>query len=71
MYAYNQSVGPQKQKEHAGEIHSTGTQELPAEARSLHARLYDDAEEAELGSAQGSSCSLDEQATIFRSTALF
>ena len=28
-------------------------QRLPAEARRLHARLHDDAEEAELGSAQG------------------
>jgi hypothetical protein len=35
---------------------SAGHAGLPAEAQRVHARLYDHAEEAELGSAQGRAC---------------
>src|SRR5579862_4690197 len=38
-----------------------GPAELPAEARRLHARLHDDAEEAELGLAQGGEGSPDQR----------
>src|ERR1700744_6000286 len=46
--AYSQAARRQAEAQQG-----SGPPELPSKARSLHARLYDDAEEAELGAAQG------------------
>src|SRR5580704_12400227 len=51
--ADGQSAHSQAARGAACEEKSAGFAAEPAKARRLHARLYDDAEEAELGAAQG------------------
>src|SRR6185436_15580620 len=51
--ADGQSIDPQAPRREAQAQQGAGSDQLSAEARRLHARLYDDAEETELGPAQG------------------
>src|SRR6476660_7036597 len=53
LNADGESVDPQAADERAQAQHRAGVAAIAAEARRLHARLYDHAEEAELGVAQG------------------
>src|SRR3990167_679965 len=51
--AYSQSAHPQASPAEAHAEQGAGPQGLPPASRRLHARLHDDPEEAELGSAEG------------------
>ena len=60
--ADDQPAGPQGPHAAEGQVEGPCDGAEPAEARRLHARLHDDPEEAELGSAQGGQGSPDQPA---------
>src|SRR6476661_10392943 len=62
LHADDQPADPQGSRTAEGQVEGPCDGAEPAEARSLHPRLHDDPEEAELGAAQGGQGSPDQPA---------
>src|SRR5690348_18504398 len=60
-YADHQSARPARAPRHGSKREGARAARQPAEARRLHARLHHDAQEAELGAAEGGARPADER----------
>src|SRR5690606_4766239 len=61
VHADDQPVDPQAAPAAGGAQQGSGARGQPAEARRVHPRLHDDAEEAEFGASEGGARPLDER----------